>query len=134
MSDQRWTAETLELVASRGAGSCADILDALYEVGLLLPPGGETHQEAEVEYRRVGRTRGGVEEKTYRGWDPDYRAREFEAALECGHEVIGERVRTVVDWPDGTKLTGPWIPYDPAPPNPAPVERGPAHDPPPGLP
>jgi hypothetical protein len=48
MTTDRWTPETLELVASRGAGSHAahDILEALADAGLLVvAPAAETRYE-----------------------------------------------------------------------------------------
>jgi len=130
MSDQRWTAATLELVASRGVGSCAaaDILDALYEIGLLLTPGFTCSEEwaIRVDEPHPSRYEKRGDVMTHLGDEKSRRCRE----VWHGWTPLSRGITT---WPDGTVMYGPWIPYDSAPPGPAPVERGPAHDPPPGL-
>jgi hypothetical protein len=83
---ERWTPETEELVSSRGAGAHAarDILEALADAGLLLPPGGE-------EETRFGLSIGV-------GWG-------YLHVCERG-EATNERKCT--KWPDGSEFLGPW--------------------------
>jgi hypothetical protein len=134
MSDQRWTAETLELVASRGAGSCAaaDILDALADAGLLVQPGSiQTHDWAALIWRDDQEPSEGL-------IDTRPTRRDAEGVVRIHAEMRADPNR---NWVGRAQLlrrvvyTGPWIDHhDPALPGPAsPVERGPAHDPPPNL-
>jgi hypothetical protein len=106
VAEDRWTFATQELVASRGAGhsAAADILEALFEVGLLLTPGFERTEEWAIRVDKVHPFRseriGHV--MTHLGTEKSQRCRE----IWDGWTPVSRGVTT---WPDGTVMTGPWI-------------------------
>ena len=110
MADPRWTAETEELVASKGAGSHAarDILEALAEAGVLMPPGGQTEQRYRHQFTNTG---GSIELTTREGaerWHQRYCV-EDRGPLDAPHGPCVTDTAVLTRWPDGTQLIGRWI-------------------------
>jgi hypothetical protein len=110
-----WCGELVDAEAQLAIGwftdgeiAAQDVLTALHAAGRLLPPGGETHVEDNVEFKPVGQIRGGVTERTYVNRSTDELAREFEAALELGARVVSHRRRSVTTWSDGSTHTSAW--------------------------
>jgi hypothetical protein len=97
------------------ANVAAESVRALLAAGLLPPEGAETRTEHEIEWRKIGRTRGGVQELTYWDLDEAALANEVAAAARLGREPVSHRWREVRTWgspaylTDGPRYVGPWV-------------------------
>ena len=110
MTDGRWTPDVQQRVAgyldgfphetwaSDGAEAAETVLRILADAGALLAPGGDaTTEYATVRSRRTP-------------WDFVFRTTP-EAALRTAkvwNNTAFAGQRSVIRWPDGTQLTGPW--------------------------
>lgn len=76
------------------------VLDALAADGRLLPAGGETREEWGARW---------PDDVVEGPFASRQAAEEHEPCVPVDLKLVG---RTVITWPDGTTLTGPWTPED----------------------
>lgn len=131
MSGDKVSSEDVELVARkmRFAATGADHWDLLVEhardswrvnaravlaalAGRLLPAGGEERTEWRVTYAFEEAHRVVSRERSYSNRTEAQMRTELAAARELGNAVDRVLRRTVTEWPDGSVLTGPWLPVE----------------------